>query len=306
MNMYKLKSPYLADSCPFILQVITVFSTEGIKKFIVTLDEAMKIRREAKASNDTSNGKDFIDVMISMFDILDSDDYKRLGISRITIQAQAFEMFIAGYDSILGTLAILPYHISKNPEIQEKLLEEVDNAEKDGAPSDMPYLTACVREAIRLSPSFTRLERCCMKDWTYTNDKDINITIPKGTSVVIPAWATNRNPEVFKDPEEFRPERFYKKGGDAGGEGDQPGGELNETKQNAQYAMNSFGHGPRNCIGMRMGIEMIKSGMSRMLKEFRFELRDDSKPELIKGLPMITRYRPIFTNLVRRSAAKEE
>lgn len=250
------------------------------------LDHAITTRKETK--KDTTSGKDFIDVMVSMFDSLDSAEYQRIGISKVMIQAQAFEMFIAGYDSILGTLSILPYYISQKPEIQEKLLSEIDDSTNEEG-NELPYLTACVKEAIRISPSFNRLERQCNKDWTYTNtETGLNVTIPSGTSVIIPAWATNRNPEVFKDPEEFIPERFYKT--DVSG----------ESKQNAQYAMNSFGHGPRNCIGMKMGIEMVKAGMARMLREFKFELREDSKLELQKGIPLVTRYQPIYTNIIMR------
>ncbi|CAL8109398.1 unnamed protein product [Orchesella dallaii] len=283
---------------PFLLKFLPLFSKEGINKFLKTLDEVIKVRKANKV--DITSGKDFIDVMITMLESLDSPEYKRLGIDKVTIQAQAFEMFIAGYDSILATLSVLSYHISANAEIQEKLIVEVDeNLEKikDGT-ADLPYLTACVKEAIRLSPSFIELERVCMKEWTY-KERDINITIPKGMSVCIPAWATNRNPEIFNDPEEFRPERFYK-GID--------GKLVTELEQNpmSQYSMNSFGHGPRNCPGSRMAIELVKSVIARMLQEFKFIKRVDTVVEIQEGIPMIVRYKPIYVDILKREFESEQ
>ncbi|ODM98728.1 Cytochrome P450 3A24, partial [Orchesella cincta] len=283
---------------PFLLKFLPLFSQEGIKKFLNTLDEVVKVRKANKV--DTSSGKDFIDVMITMFESLDTPEYKRLGIDRVTIQAQAFEMFIAGYDSLLATLSILSYYFATNPEIQEKVLVEIDEnliKIKEGT-ADLPYLTACVKEAIRLSPSFIELERLCMKDWTY-NERDINITIPKGMSVCIPAWATNRNPKVFKNPEQFRPERFYK-GTD--------GKLVNELEQNsmAQYSMNSFGHGPRGCPGSRMAIELVKALVARMLQEFKFEKRTDTAVEIQEGIPMLVRYKPIYLDIIKRELTSEQ
>lgn len=252
-----------------------------------------------QSKTDATNGKDFVDVMVSMFENLESPEYKRLGIDKITVQAQAFEMFVAGYDSIIGTLCILAYYLAKYPEVQEKVLQEIDqcidSSKKNSVLPELPYLTACVREAIRLSPSFHRLERLCMKDWTY-NENGINVTIPKGTSVVIPAWATNRNPKAFKNPEEFRPERFLKNADGIDGSAG-----TKEEQNLMQYAMTSFGHGPRNCPGGRLGIEMVKAGMTRVLQEFRFECRDDTKAELQKGIPMVTRYKPIYLDFVKRA-----
>ncbi|CAL8147952.1 unnamed protein product [Orchesella dallaii] len=288
----------LLSAFPFLLKFLPLFSTAGIQKFLNTLDEVIKIRKANKV--DTTNGKDFIDVMITMLENLDSPEYKRLGIDKITIRAQAFEMFIAGYDSILGTLSILSYSLAMNPTIQNKVLAEIDgnlDKIKDGT-ADLPYLTACIKEAIRLSPSFISPERLCMKEWSY-KERGINITIPKGMNVTIPAYATNRNPEIFKDPEEFRPERYYK-GTD--------GKLVSELEQNpmAQYSMNSFGHGPHNCPGGRLAMELVKAVMARMLQEFTFEKRADTVLEIQEGIPFIIRYKPIYVNLVKRELAGEE
>lgn len=288
---------------PFVQKLFTTWAkaSDAVKRFLVTLEEVLKVRKQSR--KDTSSGKDFIDVMMSMMEQLDSSEYKRLGIDKTTIQAQAFEMFVAGYDSIVTTLSILPYYLATNPEVQEKVLQEIDerihgsSKTSDDPLADLPYLTACVREAIRLSPSFHRLERVCSKDWTY-NENGLSITIPKGMSVLIPAWATNRNPEVFENPEEFRPERFLKV---------EAGGTDELAKSNvAQFSMCSFGHGPRNCPGSRMGHELVKAGMYKILREYKFAARPDTEAQIKGGIPFLTRYHPIYLDIVKRSAPSEQ
>lgn len=91
------------------------------------------------------------------------------------------------------------------------------------------------------------------------NDKgDIVIKgtlIPKGFSIWIPIYAIHHDPEIWEDPEEFRPERF--------------------SKENRAYirpvSWLPFGDGPRSCIGMRLALMEIKFALVRMLQEFKFE-----------------------------------
>lgn len=63
--------------------------------------------------------------------------------------------------------------------------------------------------------------------------KGTDVTIPKGMKVWIPAYAMQRDPQIYPDPETFDPVRFN---------------EENSSLRNPMHFL-SFGDGPRNCIG---------------------------------------------------------
>ena len=93
------------------------------------------------------------------------------------------------------------------------------------------------------------LSRQATKDCTIKG-----LHIKKGTSVFIPVYSIHRDPEYYPDPDKFDPERFNP-----------------EAKQSRDpYAYEPFGHGPRNCIGMRFALFEMKMILARILKKFSF------------------------------------
>lgn len=80
-----------------------------------------------------------------------------------------------------------------------------------------------------------------------------DLTIPKGTFLIVPTYALQHDPDHYPDPDRFDPERF------------------NETNRASRhpFVYLPFGEGPRNCIGMRFGLMQIRVGLITMLREFR-------------------------------------
>ena len=70
---------------------------------------------------------------------------------------------------------------------------------------EMQYLDCVINESLRLYPIAPRLERM-----TKATVEINNIVIPKDTVVLVPTWVLHRDPEVWPEPEKFKPERYRK------------------------------------------------------------------------------------------------
>lgn len=106
------------------------------------------------------------------------------------------------------------YELCKNPEKQKNAQDEIDRVFGSAKSFDditydmikeLKYLGCCLDEALRLYPTLATLFRKCVKDFKIPGT---NFVIEKGTSVHLPIMGMQRDPEIFEDPLEFRPERF--------------------------------------------------------------------------------------------------
>lgn len=85
-----------------------------------------------------------------------------------------------------------------------------------------------------------------------------NLRVPKGISVVIPVYNIHRDRNIWPEPEKFHLERSPPPG----------------AKQSRDpYAYMPFGHGPRNCMGMRFAEMNLL--LARLLKKYNFEVAAD-------------------------------
>ena len=86
-------------------------------------------------------------------------------------------------------------------------------------------------ETLRMYPPASILMRKATSEYTFNDTK---ITIPKETTIWIPAFAIHRDSAIYPNPDTFDPERFDK--------------DAMASRHPMHYL--PFGDGPRNCIGM--------------------------------------------------------
>ena len=98
------------------------------------------------------------------------------------IIGQAIVFILAGFETTASTLTSLSYCLAKNPDVLEKLMEEVNEVVEASEGKidqesirEMPYLEACIKETLRLLPPIFRTDRTCVKDW-----QEDGLFIPKG------------------------------------------------------------------------------------------------------------------------------
>ena len=69
--------------------------------------------------------------------------------------------------------------------------------------SELPYITAVIKESLRCFPTVNGNGRVCSKDTTIGD-----YSFPKGTRFAFSNYFLNRDPDIFERPDEFLPERF--------------------------------------------------------------------------------------------------
>lgn len=172
---------------------------------------------------------------------------------RIDIACEMYDQLTAGFETSAVGLTYLFWELSRHPDIQEKLREELMtldppiNFPKSGdlppakSIDSLPLLEAIVTETLRLhapipgiQPRVTPAPSCSLAG--YDN-------IPPNTRVNAQAYSLHRNPEVFPDPESWQPERWLK---EANGSA-----ELEERRR----WFWAFGSGGRMCVGSNLALQ---------------------------------------------------
>ncbi|XP_037037363.1 probable cytochrome P450 6d4 isoform X2 [Bradysia coprophila] len=207
--------------------------------------------------------------------VIRNESTKTLTIEQVA--AQTFGFYLAGFGTTASTISFCLFEIAKNPDIQQKVYEEIDNvfAGKDeqftfDSLKKLEYLDACVDETLRKHIIIPTFSRKCTKEYTIP---DTNITIVKGTHILIPAFSIQRDDKYYPNPEQFDPSRFFTEN------------KWNKTKLDMPYL--SFGDGPRGCTGSRMAKLVIKVGIVSILQKYRIELHTQYEGNEIKYEPVV-------------------
>uniref|UniRef100_A0A2K6E7N6 Cytochrome P450 family 4 subfamily F member 3 n=1 Tax=Macaca nemestrina TaxID=9545 RepID=A0A2K6E7N6_MACNE len=218
----------------------------------------------------THDGQRFRRACRLVHDFTDDEDGKKL--SDEDIRAEADTFMFEGHDTTASGLSWVLYHLAKHPEYQERCRQEVQELLKDREPKEiewddlaqLPFLTMCIKESLRLHPPVPAISRCCTQDIVLPDGR----VIPKGVICHISVLGTHHNPAVWPDPEVYDPFRF----------------DPENIKERPPLAFIPFSAGPRNCIGQAFAMAEMKVVLALTLLRFRV-LPDHTeprrKPELV-------------------------
>lgn len=213
-----------------------------MKKFLEINDRfnvfVQKIVSEHYATHDKDNIRDITDSLIVHCEDRKLDENSNVQMSDEKIVGIVNDLFGAGFDTVSTALSWSVSYLVTHPELQERLHEEIkDKVGLDRMPllsdkQNLPFLEAFMLETFRHSSflPFT-IPHCTSKDTSLNG-----YFIPKDTCVFINQWQVNHDPEQWKDPSTFNPERFLTADGT----------EVNRLEGEKMMA---FGMGKRRCIG---------------------------------------------------------
>ena len=163
-----------------------------------------------------------------------------------TLLGAAFETC---QNNLIWTLVLLCQH----PKIASDLLAELNGRLNGAAPTlelihDLPLLDGVVNESLRILPPIPQQFRSAAQDTTLAN-----YPVVRRTKVMLSPFLTNRNPDLYPEPDRFKPERWA-------------------TINPSPYEFSIFSAGPRTCPGFWFGTSVIKMAVASILTRFRIAL----------------------------------
>ncbi|GJJ12995.1 hypothetical protein Clacol_007244 [Clathrus columnatus] len=193
-------------------------------------------------------------------------------ISETDVKHIAASMYGAGFDTTFAPLLFATLHLLLNPSIQQRAHAELDTVL--GSPNSntfrlptwedrphLPYIDAILKESLSASNTSP-------SEATPTKEYDTyrNFRIPRGSMIIPNLWAMLRDPEVYHDPEAFKPERFLRE------EYTDEAGNVRVLREAEPHpSVNGlFGFGRRACPGQYLADSIIWVELVNLLACFKF------------------------------------
>lgn len=163
------------------------------------------------------------------------------------IRDHVVTLLAAGHETVGSAIAWAFQWILSTPKARERLLSELTDPLSPSGCSDA-YLEAACLESLRISPVAEAVSRVSTKSMEFGG-----FEVPQGSLVSPAIHLVHHRPDIYPEPESFRPERF-----------------LEGTFRSCEFF--PFGGGQRLCLGRSLAIEEMKQIIGALLSRFEFEL----------------------------------
>jgi len=233
------------------------------KRAIAELDAILQLLIRARRAGNESRG-DLLSVLLAA-----ADDESGAQMSDQQLRDELMTLFGAGHETTALALTWTWYLLSRHPEVNAKLEEELDRALTGRSPAAgdlprLPYTAMVIREALRLYPPVPGVAREPIEDVTIAGYE-----IPKGSLITVSPYVLHHDARFFSDPERFDPERFA------------PGWEEHIPR----YAYLPFGSGPRVCIGNGFAMMEARLILATVAQHYRLSINPN---DTIRPIQLVT------------------
>ncbi|KAI9035562.1 cytochrome P450 [Aspergillus affinis] len=225
----------------------------------------------------------------TILDLLLQPDGGEHPLSKASVVDETYSFCFAGTHTTSLTISMATYYLLRDPQKLQKLLDELKDVKRtfDGLiehrdACKLPYLTAVIKESLRLSSPvpgvLPRVVPAGGKTWAGHH-------LPAGTSVSVAIRTVHDNPDIFPDPARFIPERWLE-------------------KDDLDHWLMVFGKGSRSCIGLTvawMELYLCLANFFSTLKMTLYETDDTSTQWDDCGNAMIHRHVKVMVDDVLES-----
>jgi cytochrome P450 len=205
--------------------------------------------------------------------LLDAHDADGNTLSDLQVRDEVMTLLFAGHDTTTSTVSFMFYELARHPALTTRLQAEQDAQLRNGRPSatqlvsgELAELEMVLDETLRKYPPAWVGPRRAIEPFEFEGH-----TVPARAFVNYSSWASHHLPEVFPEPDAFRPERFTP--------------EARASLPKGAYV--PFGGGSRTCIGMRFGQLEVRAIATLILSRFAVTLPEDFRLE-IRQMPTIS------------------
>lgn len=190
------------------------------------------------------------------------------GMTDQQLRDEAITLFLAGHETTALALAHTLYAVSKHPEVERRLIAEIDEVLGGRLPTTadvkrLGYVERVIKEGMRLYPPV----------WTTGREVSEEVTIggyriPARSQLLMSEWIVHRDPRWFPNPEAFDPDRWE------------------QADDLPRYAYFPFGGGPRVCIGNHFAMMEAILIMAVVMQRYHLELLPGQQLELVPSVTL--------------------
>jgi cytochrome P450 len=254
---------------PFLLPPILPTRDDRIfRESVQRLDQIVYGMIENRRHADQEDN-DLLSMLIAAKDA-DSGEY----MTDQQLRDEVITLFLAGHETTANALSWTWYLLSKFPDVERKLYQELNQVLEGRVPTladipALPYTRMVIDESIRLFPPAWLISRTARED-----DVVDGITIPAGSIAFLSPYVTHRHPDLWENPEGFDPERFSPA----------------RSASRPDFAYFPFGGGPRLCIGNNFALMEAQLVLATMVQHFQVEIVPGHPIELQPSITLRPRH----------------
>jgi cytochrome P450 len=235
---------------------------------LLRLAERIEERILAMIASRRSNPGRHSDILSLLMEARDDENYR---MTDTELVGQTTILFMATFETVATALTWTLFLVAQHPEVMRELMKEFGAVLKGDAPGveqlgRLEYLDFVIKESMRILPPVPYT--------IHATTRKVRLgpfALTHGARVINSHYLTHHLPELYPEPERFRPERWK------------------QIDPN-QYEYLPFSAGPRTCIGAAFATQFLKVSLSMLLQRFRFAVVPGTRIDRIVRITMQPRH----------------